>query len=357
MLRELKNKFKKDNNNTINNRIKLILLLTGVMLYCLLPSYAQENESGLGPIPVTNQNPLYVLFLNPVPEGTGTQSSEKIDFDVRYTMANVNVREYSYPPVNDRDRIELDMEIHKLDLVFSYGLGEQMELELGLPFLFFWEGFLDSFVEVAEDAIHATSPSAREDWGTNSYKYFVKYDNNVLVNRDDNEGGLGDMVCSFKYRLTEDEGRLPSVALRTSLKLPTGSESKLLGSGQTDYSLGLILQKQYGRAVTYLNTDVIFIEKPDVFGTMPFDDQIISGFLGMEYLLSEKTSLLFQGGASTSPFPGVDQVDVLKEAPIHAGFGANHKLSDSVVLQWGFIENITASWPDITLQTNLKWKF
>ena len=337
--------------------IKRILLLVNIMVYCLVPACAEEGEAGFGPIPITNQNPLYVLFLHPVPDNTDTEGAGKIDFDVRYTMANVNVREYSYPPAHDRDRIELDMEIHKLDLVFSYGLGEQMDLELDIPFLFFRGGFLDSFVEAAEDAINAVSPNARQDWGTNDYKYFVKYDNNVLVNRDENEGGLGDVVCSLKYRLIEEESRLPSVALRTSLKLPTGSESKLLGSGAVDYSLGILAQKQYGRTCAYLNTDIVFIEKPNVFGTMPFDDHIVSAFLGMEYLLSEKTSLLFQAGATTSPFPSVDQVDVLKEAPIQAGFGASHKLGDSIVLQWGFIENITASWPDITLQTNLKWKF
>ena len=337
-----------------SKKIILCLLFWGFCFAGL--SFAQDLDPS-GPIPVTNQHPFYIFFLNPTPDKVDIQESGKLALDLRYAMANINVRQYSYPPDAHYDQVELDMEIHKLDLDFRYGLNEQMDLELDIPYLIFWEGFLDSVVDFFEDSLGVMSPSSRGDWGTNRYKYFLRSDSKTYIDREEGENGIGDTTLFLKYKFIDEQRYLPSMAIRTGIKFPTGSKDNLLGSGEFDYDVGILFQKQISKLFLYFNLDSVFIARPKVLDSMPLDNYMISGFLGMEYFLNKRFSLLFQSGLISTPYPAVDEVTSLQHSPGHIGLGINYKFSQNSSLKFSVIENISSASPDIILQTGLNLKF
>lgn len=335
----------------------LFLIFIYFIFYPILIAYAKEDFKPSGPIPITNQNPLYIFFLNPSPDTANVQEKEKLDFDIRYSMANVNIRQSSYHPSYDIDRVELDMEVHKLDLVFTYGLTERSDIQLDVPYLIFWGGLLDNVVDFFEDLLEVTSPSSRGERKANAYKYFVRSSRQTLIDKEDPENGLGDLVCSFKYKLTDERVLLPTLSLRTAIKFPTGSENKLLGSGKFDYDFGILGQKRLGRLYLYCNFDTVFIKKPDVFAPLSLDKYMTSVFLGTEYFFNHKFSLILQGGMSSTPFPKVKLVTSLEHPPVHIGLGINYKINDSLTFKTAIVENGTSAWPDITLYNSIKLKF
>src|SRR5215470_6843817 len=63
-----------------------------------------------------------------------------------------------------------------------------------------------------------------------SNNFELRFTNNPIT-ADSGAHGVGDTAFGFKYRLTQDSGYMPSVALMYMAKLPTAGD--VLGSGAT----------------------------------------------------------------------------------------------------------------------------
>ena len=68
-----------------------------------------------------------------------------------------------------------------------------------------------------------------------------------------NQFGYGDTEIGFKYRFVEEdkEGFRPQVGIFPMLELPTGNQSKGLGTGHTRVFLPVWVQKSFGEWTTY----------------------------------------------------------------------------------------------------------
>src|SRR5215831_18383054 len=64
---------------------------------------------------------------------------------------------------------------------------------------------------------------------------------NNPITADSGTHGVGDTVLGFKYRLTQDSGREPSISFMYMAKLPTAGN--VLGSGEVDHSFALLVSK------------------------------------------------------------------------------------------------------------------
>jgi hypothetical protein len=63
--------------------------------------------------------------------------------------------------------------------------------------------------------------------------------------------GYGDTELGLKYRLVKETKYMPSVATFPLVEIPTGDESKGLGTGHVQFFLPLWLQKTFGPWITY----------------------------------------------------------------------------------------------------------
>lgn len=140
---------------------------------------------------------------------------------------------------NQTESLVLDGETHRLSLAWRRGLGNGTEWGFELPYLTHNGGFLDSTI----DRWHKTFglPNGGRDTATqNLIDYRYTRNGADLVRVDHPASGVGDLRLSAAKQLAAPESSGDGImALRASLKVPTGNDTELLGSGSTDLALWL----------------------------------------------------------------------------------------------------------------------
>lgn len=97
------------------------------------------------------------------------------------------------------------------------------------------------------------------------------------------ETGLGDIILRTKYNFVRNSGGfIPDLAFLAEIKLPTGDEGRLLGTGGTNLTGLLIASKTYGRWFTpHVNVgyeiDTKDLEQNTIRYALGFDARILSG--------------------------------------------------------------------------------
>ena len=193
---------------------------------------------GTGPVPgaedqhfaVRNHNPFLQVFgLPKFQSGLLTEQGEST------TGTSFDIANHSDDGVNGNESVVIDGESYYLNVSWRYGWSENIEVGVDLPVTSHSKGFLDNPVEQWHDLFGLSN--ANRNGPANQLRFLYRQPGISNLLFDSSETGLGDIRLSAAYSLvTNSSGGL---ALRTSLKLPTGNEDRLLGSGATDLSLGL----------------------------------------------------------------------------------------------------------------------
>ncbi|MDO8602617.1 MAG: DUF3187 family protein [Candidatus Omnitrophota bacterium] len=307
-----------------------------------------------GPITIRNQMPLYLFYLQMEPDKADTIEQNKFYINADYTVSNITVS--SFTPASSLYNINIDAEVSRMTLDLRYGIYENTEIGLEIPYLSLSAGYLDGFVEEFEKTVGATTPRSRIRQGSYNFNYSFIYNNENLIKRTNASDGLGDVVLKAKHQLLEEDryGFLPNMSFRASAKFPTGEKSSLLGSGEFDYGFGVLLDKTFSEKITvYAGCNFIVIEKPDFFSVLNLKRNMISGMMGIEYLLTQRFSLVTQIMGNSTPYPS-SGTNVLDESAIDVGLGFNYIWKEKQNVSWhfAFTENInSAASPDVSLNT------
>lgn len=321
-------------------------------------------ESG-GPVPIRNQMPLYLFYLQMVPDKASVIERNKFLINTDYTVSNITVSAFTPSTsqfVLPLYAIDIDLEVSRFTLDFRYGLYDNLEIGLEIPYISLSSGYLDNFIEGVEDGIGARTPRSRERQGSYNFDYSFRYNDEYLINEKDHKGGLGDIVLNAKYQLVKEAWYWlwPNVSLRAAIKFPTGSESDLVGSGEFDYGIGLLVDKTFfERFFIYLGGNAVRIKKPSVLSILDIDEEIYSYMLAIEWFLTKRFSVVTQVSGNTTPYPESDTNPLDNDA--HDWLvGVNYRLKKNSDISWNFAvaENISAaSSPDVSFHTGLNWKF
>lgn len=73
------------------------------------------------------------------------------------------------------------------------------------------------------------------------------------VYADDEASGIGDVLLRTKYNFLRGDATLPDMAIVGRLRLPTGDEADLLGTGETSLAAIFVASKSYGQFAPHLN--------------------------------------------------------------------------------------------------------
>ena len=181
-----------------------------------------------------NQSPVVQIYGLPAAEDAVVAPVGKLGTILALDVAsNFGVDE------RGNETITLDGEEWRTTLAFRYGLARGWEVGLDVPVLTIWGGVLDTTVQWWH-RVFGMSQGGRD--GVSNHRTLFTYtrDGKERFRVSQPHGGLGDIRLSAGVQLyqdTADPGR--AVALRSSLKLPTGDSGSLDGSGGIDYSLWL----------------------------------------------------------------------------------------------------------------------
>jgi hypothetical protein len=177
-----------------------------------------------------NHSPFLQVFGLPSLEGGALTASGALETRVAFNVVN-----HADSGENGAEAVVLDGETYYVDTVFRYGLGERWEVGLDLPYVAHRNGTLDNLIEGWHD-FFGLDNSERQG-PSNHLQLTYTRDGVTHADLRDGGGGIGDVRVTGAYQLLapDDGGR--SAALRAVVKLPTGDEERLRGSGATDLAM------------------------------------------------------------------------------------------------------------------------
>jgi hypothetical protein len=169
----------------------------------------------------------------------------------------------------------------------------------------------------------------------------------------DHEYGVSDAVVGTKFVFVKETERLPGLAGSFELKLPTGDESRGLGSGEFDYDLRLRAQKTWNWFTLIGNVGYTFVSEPTIGGVRESRDNVWLLSAAQEYELTKKFRLLSEIYWISREAPG--------EPNTLAGqVGFKYYLRDNLNVHAAVGKSLregNEGGPDIRAYVGLKWDF
>lgn len=334
--------------------------LTGFLLFLnagnACPADLEANWGGKsGPISIVNQAPIQLLFLQAAPDKAETLPKGQGSLSLNTTITNTLLSESSgnYEGV-------VDMEMIRASLDLKYGILQGFEIGVSLPFVYSYAGFMDNAILEVESFFFDNTRTVRVYQEAGKYEYYVKRDNEAFISgMGKTSTGIGDLVLRVKGKIWDEGKILPYLSTRLAVKVPTGNKDRALGSGEPDYGLGLLLQKDIKKRFTaYLNADVIF--PGDAFEEEGVSlNEFYEIMLGAEYRISSRFSFLAQVNCITRPFKNTG-VQMLDRRIYDLLLGINYLTKGGVFIQAGAIEDFKHSGnagADITFFLNVGKNF
>lgn len=326
-----------------------------VVLAALLISFSVQpalvRAEGFGPFPVRNFQPIQQLVLS-MP-GDRAAVLKKGVLDVRLELANTSS---IFNDAGSQASVTMKFETLRSGLFLRYGATERWELAVEVPVLYRYGGFMEESIEAVERATTGLAP-ARSALSQMRYAFNISRGGNTIASGSEDAVGLGDSTVMSKYQVLSETASMPTVSVRTAVKLPTGDKSQFFGSGSPDIGFGLAAEKGFaGRWVLYGNLNgVIPTGRIAGISLQP----TISGLIAVEYLWSENFSLTAHVNYYSTPFRGVG-TRVLDNGVAESAVGFSYRLTQQLLWQVYGVENldfITGSAADFTLATLLTHRF
>jgi hypothetical protein len=159
------------------------------------------------------------------------------------------------------------------------------------------------------------------------------------------EKGFSDTELKLKYRPIDEKGWMPALAVTGALKIPTASESKGLGSGQTDFGMNAIVTKNFGkRFAIHLNLGYTFVGEDKV-------DNELNYSIGTQFILSQRWTVVGEivGANNLNDRNGDD--------PLSGLIGACCLITDKMIWDAGLEIGMSKAAPDFRLTTGVTFLF
>jgi hypothetical protein len=239
---------------------------------------ASPSALGGGPFPVRSLSPMQLLFFQFTPERAVpvAHGTWQMRFDL--VEANVLARDQ-----RQEDSFLFDFELTRANLALQYGAFDRLAVELEIPFLYTWKGFLDDFIKGFERTT-GFKPEIRFERPQHLFSEVLQKDGRTALKGTSGAVSIGDIAISAKALLRDETRWSPAIAARAALKLPTGDEDRALGSGEVDLGLGLALEKTLGPTRIYFNAGLTIPTGEPFAGTGIDSLPMFSTFLMREVL-------------------------------------------------------------------------
>lgn len=161
------------------------------------------------------------------------------------------------------------------------------------------------------------------------------------------ENGLSDIEIFGKYLLLKGNKTLPALAVKASVKLPTGESKKDLGSGKTDYGITAIATKEIGRVILHGNLGYTFVGKEKGEDL----DNVLGYSLATEFSMTGKLRLVGEIVGETNSDP------TSSSNPLEGLVGFIYDLKESFSLDAAVKWGLSDASPDNTILTGTTFRF
>jgi hypothetical protein len=331
-------------------RLAALVLLVCCPLSCL----AADME--ITPFRAVNQSPLVRIFGLPAETSATITPAGRLAVNLSQDIAS----EYTVSRTNSEE-VVLDGESYRWTLAARYGLGGRFEVGVEVPYILYGGGFLDGLIVDWHTAFGM--PQGGRDTATKDRLSYRYRKNGVEKLRMEQAGsGLGDIVLSGGLKLLDDHDSLAhdSLALRSSIKLPTGDSGSLRGSGSTDFSLALCGSMnnftEWGSLGVFGSLGGLAMTRGSVLADQQ-NSLVGFGSVGIGWGPAEWISFKLQLNAHTAFYNG-SALDELSLTSLMLTGGGTLKLPGEYLLDIGVSEDVAVTTaPDVSFHLGLSKRF
>jgi len=252
-----------------------------------------------------------------------------------------------------------DGETYRLAISGDYAVGTDLELGIELPLVSHEGGFLDSFIEGWHDTF-GLPQGIRNQRPRNQLDYSYSRQGGEGFDLQSHQAGLGDLSLRGAWQYWRDPAGLRALALRASLKLPTGSAEKLTGSGSTDLAIWLSGEQRLGSGAGQIyiyggggglfssNGQLLSDQRRNLVGFMSLG-------CGWQPWQTLGLQLQFDGH---SPFYSQSKLRELNEFAGQLAIGGSLLLAEQTVLELAVVEDVVVGTaPDVVFHFGLRHQF
>lgn len=338
-------------------RFLQIVIAGAALLGGLMPLPCGAAPLAITPFYTFNQSPVVQIFGLPPAE-----NAEVLPAGHWSTLLGVDVASNFAHDATTHEQILLDGESCRVTAALRYGVGDRVEAGLDIPWVAHGGGIFDRFIEGWHD-FFGLPQGGRKQAPRNRLLYTYSVDGEERLRLDDSNFGLGDIRLTGGlqlYRSGTPSAR--ALALRASIKLPTGSSAKLHGSGSTDFALWLTgsddfrFPGRWGHLTLFGAAGAMAMTAGDVLRDQ---QRNLTGFATLGFGWSPRDWIAFKSQLSGhTPFYGGSELRELSGNSLLLLIGGTLAFSDQTTLDIGVSEDIIVDTsPDVTLHLSLSHRF
>ena len=252
---------------------------------------------------------------------------------------------FRFGRLENQYRTEVDLESSLFQLRYNYGLTNSLEVGIQVSAISLNTGVLDGFINSYHSLIGVKTGKELVD--NNVYKYKITDEAMYPVIGTPPRTGVGDSILSGKWNIKSSPENGFSSALVAMVKIPTGSFKYEMSNGKVDGAFGISSKYKYKKFRTYLNLYGVGVSNSLENSNISLRN-FVSSTLTFEYQIFEKMSALVQIDAKSSAFRS--HTPFLSRPPVMLSMGLNIKVRSTSMLQLIFMEDLTITVPDVTMQ-------
>ncbi len=308
---------------------------------CLISSITNAEVST--PFLTHDQNPLVLIHGLPAPTPAALPGKSKPGKSNWVWAGSLNITNTLNNETNANERLTIDGEINRLELFVDYGLSNDWNLRINIPFISYRAGFLDNAIENYHDLLglrqgdRTTTPQDRL-----LFSYRRNNEQRILI--DNSQDGLGDISLMLSHQLQQSSNS--AYSLWVSAEFASGDSDKLTGNGASDIAVWAAGQQQLNKKTGFYGTvGLLFPGNSEVLPELIADD-VLFGSLGLDWQAWSKVAIKTQFEWHSS-FYEDSNTELLGDAVL-LSFGISWHLSDDLAFDIAVSEDIRVdSAPDV----------
>ncbi|HTG80758.1 MAG TPA: DUF3187 family protein [Geobacteraceae bacterium] len=330
---------------------RFALVLIALFLFPLI-----VHAAPVTPFYTQNQSPVALIFGLPAPDNAAVLGKGEWSGLLAVDVANNWARD-----TTDNENILLDGESYRVNLALRYGITKKIEGGIDIPYIGIGGGVFDHFIE-GWHRFFGLPDEGRPDAPHNRLLYAYTNNGQTRLLLNDSGSGIGDIRLSGGVQLYNDERPNPrQIALRASIKLPTGDSDQLRGSGSTDFALWLTASDDYrlpalGHLTLFGAAGAMAMTDGDVLRDQ---QRNLAGFgtLGLGWAPAEVIDFKVQFSGHT-PFFNGSELRELADPALQLIVGGSLHFSEKTSLDIGVSEDVAVNTsPDVALHLALRRRF
>ena len=317
-----------------------------MLLVCVSTWAALSAAEETSPFRTRNLSPLVSIF--GIPAWEAAPVDERLRVGVTTELAN----HYRLSRRGD-EILVLDGETWRTGLWLRRAVGERWTVGVELPYIRQSGGMLDDVIDAWHSAF-GLPDGGRNRRPEGQLVYLLGEGGAPFYSLQRSSGGLGDLLVGVGRALGPNGG----THLQATVKLPTGDEAVLAGSGSADVAVTLLrsVDANVGRrsAGYFWGVGALWLGEPDRIG---YDARRASvlGMVGGSLKAWPRTGLKAQIELHGALYDS--RLKELGDPGVQLTIGGWRELGARAVVEFAVNEDLAVSTsPDIVLHVNLTWK-